>query len=140
MPGTEGLAGRRQRDVDGLGHQYFFVALGTQDRQSLIEKLLGFGTDQVHPFAGIGTVIFGQPGQRLAGQCQRSAIAEMLGLGAGQRIEIGGGFEGVAGRINGGGQRIWRNWVVETFDGLLTHGARFSLADLEADLDFPARV
>jgi hypothetical protein len=45
------------------------------------------------------------------------------------------GSDGAAGRIDGGGQCVWRNWVVETFDGLLTHGARFSLADLEADLE-----
>ena len=124
MPRPEGLPGRGQGDVDGLGHQYGRVALGTQRRQSLVVAALRLAPGVVDPLAGVGPVVLGQRGQRLAGQRQRCAVAEVLGLGVGQRVEVGGRGEGMPGRADCRGQRVLR----EQIGGLLTHAARFSLA------------
>ena len=146
VPRSDCVTGRRKRDIDGLGHQNFLIAPGAQDSQPFIEKGLRLGPGQVDPLAGLGTVAFGQRGQRLPGQGQRSAIAEVLGFGAGKGIEIACRSETLASRGHGGSQRVWGQSLSgprvlgrrgrETLDGLLTHAARLSLAGE----DFAARV
>ena len=88
---------RGQGDVDGLGHQHCGVALGAQHRQPLVVGGLGLGPRDVDPLAGVGAFVFGQAGQRLAGQRQRCTVAEVLGLGAGQGVEVTGRCEGLGG-------------------------------------------
>ena len=118
-----GLAGRGQGDVDGLGHQHRRVAFGAQYRQTLVVAALGVAAGDVDQLAGLGAVLLGQAGQRLAGQRQRRAVTEVLGLGAGQGVQVGGQLEGVPGRADGLGQRFLRQ-----VDGLVTHAARRSFS------------
>ena len=108
MPGAGRLAGRRQRHVDALGHQHGGVALGAQRRQPLVVGALRLAARDVDPLACVGAVGLGQSGQRLAGQRDRRAVAEVLGLGAGQFVQVGGQVERMPGRADGFGQRFVR--------------------------------
>jgi hypothetical protein len=107
MPGADRLAGRRQRDVDALGDQHGGVALGPQGGQALVVGALRLGARDVDPPACVRAVGLGQRTQRLAGQRDRRAVAEMLGLRAGQFVQIGGQVEGMLGRADGFGQRFF---------------------------------
>ena len=118
VAGADGLPGRRQRHVDALGDQHCGVALGAQHGEPLVVGLLRLGARDVDPLARVGAVGLGQRPQRLAGQRDRRAVAEVLGLGAGQRVEVAGQVEGVAGRADGFGQRF-----VGQVDGLISHPA-----------------
>ena len=100
VPRTGRLAGRRQRHVDALGDQHRRVALGAQHRQPFVVGALGLGAGDVDPLAGVGAVGLGQGAQRLARQRDRRPVAEVLGLGAGQRVEVGRRVEGVPGRAD----------------------------------------
>ena len=108
MPGADRLPGRRQGDVDALGDEHRGVALGPQRGQPLVVAALRLGARDVDPLARVRAVGLGQRTQRLAGQRDRRAVAEMLGLGAGQRVQVGGQVEGMPGRADGFGQRFVR--------------------------------
>ena len=84
------------------------VALGPQDRQPLVVGALRLGARDVDPLACVGAVGLGQRPERLAGQRDRRPVAEVLGLGAGQLVQIGGQVEGMPGRADGFGQRFVR--------------------------------
>ena len=61
---------------------------GAQLRQPIVVGALRGAAGHIHPLAGVGAAIGGQPGQRLAGQCDRGAVAEVVSLGQGQRVKI----------------------------------------------------
>ena len=107
VPGADRLTGRRQRDVDALGDEHGGVALGPQHRESLVVRALRLGARDVDPLARVGAVGLGQRTQRLTGQRNRRAVAEVLGLGARQFVQIGGQVEGMLGRADGFGQRFF---------------------------------
>ena len=106
VPRPGGLAGRRQRHVDALGHQDGGVALGAQHRQPLVEEPLRLAARDVDALAGVGAVVLGQCGERLAGQRQRRAVAEVLCLGPGEIVEAAGQVERAPGRTDRFGQRL----------------------------------
>jgi hypothetical protein len=92
-----------KRDVDALGDQHGGVALGAQGGEPLVVGALRLGARDVDPLAGVRPVRLGQRTQGLASQRDRRAVAEMLGLGAGQFVQIGGQVEGMLGRAD----RLW---------------------------------
>ena len=68
----------------------------------------------------------GSVAQRLAGQRQRRAVAEVLGLGAGEIVEVAGQIEGVPGRTDRFGQlRLGDTHTVGHID-TITHAVRAS--------------
>ena len=86
--------------------------------ESLVVAALRLGTDDVDPPARVGAVGLRQRPQRLARQRDRRAVAEVLGLGARQRVEVGGQVEGVPGRADRLGQRFFGQVY-----GLISHPA-----------------
>ena len=72
-----------------LGDEHGRVPLGTQGGQPLVVGALRVGAGDVDPFAGVGPVGLGQRPQRLTSQRDRRAVAEVLGLGAGQLVQVG---------------------------------------------------
>ena len=107
VPGADRLTGRRQRHVDALGDQHGGVALGPQRGEALVVGALRLGARDVDPLARVGAVGLGQRAQRLAGQRDRRAVAEVLGLGARESVQVGGQVEGMPGRADGFGQRFF---------------------------------
>jgi hypothetical protein len=107
MPGTDRLAGRRQRDVDALGDQHGGVALGPQGGEALVVGALRVGARHVDPLACVRSVGLGEGTERLPCQRDRRAVAEVLGLNAGELLQIGGQVEGMLGRADGFGQRFF---------------------------------
>ena len=89
VPGADRLPGRRQRHVDAFGDQDRRVPLGTQHRQPLVVRALDVGPDDVDPVACVGAVGLGQRPEGLARQRDRRPVAEVLGLGAGQLVQVG---------------------------------------------------
>ena len=83
------------------------VALGPQRGQALVVGALCLGARDVDQLARIRAVGLGQRTQRLAGQRDRRAVAEVLGLRARQFVQIGGQVEGMPGRADGFGQRFF---------------------------------
>ena len=84
------LPGRRQRHVDALGDQHRGVALGPQHLEPLVVGALRLGARDVDQAARVGAVGLGQRPERLPGQRDRRPVAEVFGLGPGQRVEVGG--------------------------------------------------
>ena len=118
VAGADRLTRRRQRHVDALGHQHGGVALGPQRGEPLVVAPLRLGARDVDPLARVGTVGLGQRAERLAGQRDRRTVAEVLGLGAGQRVEVAGQIERMPGRADDLGQRFLRQIY-----GLISHPA-----------------
>ena len=97
VPRADRLTGRRQRHVDALGDQHRGVALGPQHLQSLVVAALRLGADDVDPLARVGSIGLRQRSQRLPCQRERRAVAQVLGLGARQGVEVAGQIEGMLG-------------------------------------------
>lgn len=89
MIGCRAPAGtsRGQCDIDTFGHQHGRVALGTQRRQPFVVAALSGIAGGVDALTGLGSLFFGQHGQRLPRQRQRRAVAEMLRLDARQDVQ-----------------------------------------------------
>ncbi len=130
VPGAEGLTGGRQRDVDPLGDQHCGVALGPQGRQPLVVGVLDLGACDVDPFARIGAVGLRQRAQRLTGQRDRRPVAEMLGLGASQPVQIDRRTERMPSGADRFGQRFFRQ-----VQGLISHPAIIGDGLIEASAD-----
>ena len=101
------LTGRRQCHVDALGDERRGVAFCPQRGEPLVVAALRLGAGHVDPLAGIGAVSLGQRAQRLAGQGDRRTVTEVFGLGARQRVEVGGQVERMPGRADPFGQRFF---------------------------------
>lgn len=125
MPCAGRLPCGRQGDVDTFGDQHSGVALGPQRRQSFVVAALDLAAGDVDALADVGPVILGHAGQRLSRKRQRRAVAEVLGLGARQLVEIVGKHDRLAGGVDGLGQCFRRQH--RQIDGLITHAATLSL-------------
>jgi hypothetical protein len=108
MPGPDRLAGRRQRHVNALRNEGGSIAFGAQDLDSGVERDLHGRAGLVDAAAGIGAVCLGESAERLPGQGDGRPVAEVLGLGAGQSVEVAGLLEGMTGRADRSGQRFLR--------------------------------
>ena len=108
MAGTDGLARGRQRHVDALGDQSGGVALGAQHHDAVVIRLLCGGAGDVDALAGVGPVFLGQRAQRLTSQRDGRLVTEVLGLGAGQGVEVSGLVEGETGGVDRRGQCFFR--------------------------------
>ena len=115
----------RQRDVDRLLDEHALVALLHQGGVPGVERLLGLLARGVHPLARVGALRARQRPELAAGEQQRGAVAEVRGLGGGQRGEVGRAREGLPGRGDGGGQRVG---VQKVHDVRLTHQGRDRMA------------
>ena len=93
VPGAAGRAVEGEGDVDGLLDEHPLVAFGLQQGATGVERLLHLGARRVHPLPGVRALRAGQRPQRAPGQQHRGAIAEMRGLGGGERGEVGRGVE-----------------------------------------------
>ena len=120
MARTDRLAGRRQRHVDLLGLQRRSVPLGAQHLESLVVGALSVRPGHVHEPTRVGAGLLGQRRQRLAGQGDGRSVAEVRGLGSGERVEVGGLVEGALRRIDRCGQRFL------SWSGLIRHPAIIS--------------
>lgn len=87
VPGAGRHPSRGQCDIDTFGHQHGRVALGTQRRQPFVVAALSGIAGGVDALTGLGSLFFGQHGQRLPRQRQRRAVAEMLRLDARQDVQ-----------------------------------------------------
>ncbi len=131
----ERLPRRRQRHVDALGDEHRGVSLGTQRREPLVVAALRLAARDVDPPPGVGAISLRQRSQRLAGQRDRRAVAQVLGLGPGQRVEVARQVEGVAGRADRFGQRFVRQI------GLIDHPAIIGDSpDCDDDTRYPHAV
>lgn len=110
MPGTDRSARRGQRHVDAFGDQRRGVPFGAEHLDPGVEGALRGGPGLVDPAAGVRALGLGQCPKRLACQCDRRLVAEMLGLRARQGVQIARLVEGLAGGVHGGGQCLLRQF------------------------------
>ena len=107
VPGAARAAVPRQRDVDGLLDEHPLVALGTRARRAgrrtppAPRWRAAFTRLPASARAGPGS----DPSSRRASS-SGGAVAEVRGLGGGQRGEVGRGRERLAGRGDGGVERV----------------------------------
>ena len=115
MPGAARGAVERQGDVDGLLDEHPLVALGLEHGAAGVEGLLHLRARRVHPLARVGPRRAGQRPELAPGQQHRRAVAEVRGLGHGERVEVGRGVERLAGR----GHRVVERLRLEQGPGVL---------------------
>src|SRR5207244_1924062 len=93
---------------------------------------LRLGARDVDPPSSIRAVGLGQRTQRLTGQRDRRTVAEMLGLGTGQFVQVSSQIERMASRADGFGQRFFGK-----VQGLISQPARFVAAFASRSAEYP---
>ena len=103
-----GLRFHGKGDVDGLVAQHALVAFDLQLARALLEGGLDLGLRLVDPLARVGTGLGRQRADLPARDEQRCLVTQVRRFDSRERVEVGRGGELLAGRVDGGLQRLRR--------------------------------